>query len=174
MTPKKLPTYERLHEIFEYKNGMLFFSGKDFDSLGRNRRYLAGKRAGSLHPLGYRKVSVDQVPYMEHRIIWLMHYKDSPVEFLDHINNKRDDNRIENLRPATRQENNLNAVIRKDNKLGIKGVHWNARDQRYTVALQVNGKRKTFGNYKDLELAELVAYEAREKYHGNFANHGLR
>jgi len=33
MTPKKLPTYERLHEIFEYKNGMLFFSGKDFDSL---------------------------------------------------------------------------------------------------------------------------------------------
>jgi len=27
-------------------------------------------------------------------------------------------------------------------------------------------------NYEDLELAELVAYEARNKYHGRYANHG--
>ena len=36
----------------------------------------------------------------------------------------------------------------------------------------VNKQNKFFGLFKDLELASLVADEARNKYHGEFANHG--
>ena len=42
----------------------------------------------------------------------------------------------------------------------------------YHVRLQVNGKPKSFGTYADLELAELVASEARNLYYGEYANHG--
>jgi hypothetical protein len=42
----------------------------------------------------------------------------------------------------------------------------------YQVKINVNKNTKSLGTFKDLELAELVAMEARNKYHGNFANHG--
>lgn len=169
---KPLPSYEELHRLFYYDDGKLFYKGSCPDSIGRNRKYTSGKRAGALHPLGYRKVSFGSSRYMEHRIIWIMHHKDSPAKYIDHINNKRDDNRIENLRVADRCENNSNAVIRKDNTTGIKGVYWNKRDNKYTVSLSVNGNRNTYGNYSDIELAGLVASELRDKYHGPYANHG--
>lgn len=154
-----LPTYERLHQIFDYKDGQLFRK--------------SGKLAGGVHPLGYVKVRADGKMYMAHRLIWKMFNKDFEVGTLDHINNKPADNRIENLRTATRAENNRNAVLRKDNTSGVKGVSWNTRDKRWTVAIMLDGKRKTLGNYKDLELAELVSWEARDKFHGKFANFGL-
>jgi hypothetical protein len=35
----------------------------------------------------------------------------------------------------------------------------------------VNKKRKYIGSFEDVELADLVAQEARDKYHGRFARH---
>lgn len=57
----------------------------------------------------------------------------------------------------------------KPNNTGIKNVSWEAAKQKFRVALQVNKVRKFFGYFDDLELAELVAVEARAKYHGAFA-----
>ena len=82
----------------------------------------------------------------------------------------RNDNSIENLRPAN-SKNQQNAKIRKDNKSGIKGVYWFAELKKWKVDIGVNGKRKYIGVFNDLELAELVAQEARDKYHGKFARH---
>ena len=93
-----IPSYEKLHSLFEYRDGMLFHKAGKTDSMGRSIDYLAGERAGTLHPFGYRKVSIDQHPYMEHRVIWKMFNKDFEDGTLDHINNNRSDNRIENLR----------------------------------------------------------------------------
>ena len=36
-----------------------------------------------------------------------------------------------------------------------------------------NGKRVVSLMFDDLELAQLVAHEARDKFHGAFANHGV-
>jgi hypothetical protein len=41
------------------------------------------------------------------------------------------------------------------------------------VDIMVDSKKKYIGVFDDLELAELVAMEARNKYHGAFANHGI-
>lgn len=171
---KPLPSTERLHELFEYRDGCLFYKNDLRDSLGRKTKITAGTRAGSLHPLGYRKMRVDGVMYFEHRIVWQMFNPDQCGCVLDHINNKRDDNRIENLRMADKVKNGQNSLIRKDNTSGVKGVCWNKRDKRYTVSLNINGVRKAFGNFIDFELAELVATEARNKFHGSFANHGFK
>jgi hypothetical protein len=155
-----LPSYARLHELFEYRDGQLI-------------RKKNGKVAGHHHVLGYIKVRADGKIYMAHRLIYKMFNKDFEVGTLDHINNKPDDNRIENLRLATRAENNRNAVIRKDNTSGVKGVSWNARDMRWTACIQINGKRKALGNFKDLALATEFIQLVRDMVHGDFANHGL-
>lgn len=169
---KVLPTYERLHELFEYKNGCLFYKNDLYDSLGRATAIKKGFKAGSLHPLGYRKLRVDGIIYMEHRIIWVMFNKESPELDIDHINNDRSDNRIENLRVVSRSKNMMNASLRKDNTSGVKGVTWNNRDKRWTATIMVNKSKKCLGNYVDLELAELVVQEARLKFHGVYANNG--
>ena len=168
-----LPSIERLHELFEYKDGALFYKKDLHNSLGKKTKIVAGTCAGGLHPLGYRKIRVDGKVYFEHRIIWQM-FNNEPCDFvIDHINNKRDDNRIENLRLASCNENNQNTVLRKDNTSGAKGVTWNERDKRWTASISVNGKRKALGNFKDFSLAKEFVQLARDMVHGSFANHGL-
>ena len=83
-----------------------------------------------------------------------------------HLNNC-----IENLREATLQENQYNRKLNKNNKIGHKNIFWSERDKSFVVKLKINGKQKSW-YVKDLELAILVAEEARDKYHGKFANHG--
>ena len=58
------------------------------------------------------------------------------------------------------------------NTSGVKGVSWRRKSKKWTVRVTVDGEYKSFGSYDDLELAELVAIEARNKYHKEFANHG--
>ncbi|MGU0171669.1 HNH endonuclease [Escherichia coli] len=43
---------------------------------------------------------------------------------VDHINMIRSDNRIVNLRAATRAQNGQNSKTRSDNASGVKGVSW--------------------------------------------------
>ena len=38
--------------------------------------------------------------------------------------------------------------------------------------MRVNKKMRSLGSFDDLELAQLVAVEARNKFHGEYVNHG--
>lgn len=98
----------------------------------------------------------------------MMHHGYMP-EFVDHADKNPLNNSLDNLRPATRAQNNSNVGIRKDNTSGAKGVCWHRG--KWEVRVSVDGKRKHIGSYDDFELAELVSIMAREKYHGNFACH---
>jgi hypothetical protein len=44
---------------------------------------------------------------------------------------------------------------------------------KYQVRLRINKQNTVIGHFEDLELAQLVAMEARNKYHGVYANHGV-
>jgi hypothetical protein len=88
---------------------------------------------------------------------------------LDHINGIKTDNRIENLREATHSENQWNKTKTKRNTSGFKGI--TLEDGRWRVRIGLNRKNINIGVFDDIELAELVAVEARNKYHGNFAKH---
>jgi hypothetical protein len=101
-----------------------------------------------------------------------MHTGEMPV-VVDHINRIKTDHRIENLRAADHHTNNYNKETQKNNKLGVKNVCWNEQNKKYWVQVRAKGKTVVSKMFDSLELAELVATEARDKFHGKFANHGV-
>ena len=157
-------TKEYLHQIFEYRDGHLYYKEKT------GQRKNIGDRVGFISKTGYFATSIKKRPYLVHRLIFLMFYGYLPKQ-IDHINNDRADNKIDNLRAADNTKNQWNVKIRKDNKSGYKNVCWIERDNRYKVEITVNKNKIYLGYYADAELADLVAHEARDKYHGKFARH---
>jgi hypothetical protein len=65
---------------------------------------------------------------------------------IDHINDIKNDNRLENLKIVT---NRQNCYKTKNNKSSIyKGVSWFASKQKWFSRIYINGKVKCLGYYK--------------------------
>ena len=156
-------TKELLHELFEYRDGKLFWK-----KMRGCRSDLVNKEAGSINENNYRRIKIKDKLYMAHRVVFMFHHGYMPEE-VDHIDCNRQNNSIENLRAVTKSQNCWNRKIPTSNTTGIKGVCWHKAAKQWYVQLQVAKKMKYFGIYKDLELAELVAKEARNLYHGAYA-----
>jgi hypothetical protein len=161
---KMIITKEFLHQRFKYQNGFLFYKSKPAN------RIKIGDMAGYKNGDGYLVVEINHKCYGIHRLIFMMFNGYLPNE-IDHIDNNRLNNKIENLRPATKFQNFLNRTKRSDNTSGVKGVYWHKDRKKWQVSLSVNKKSKYFGLFDNFELAKLVSIEARNKYHGNFANY---
>ena len=127
--------------------------------------------AGWLHD-GYITIEINNKPYKAHRLAWLYVNGEMPTNLIDHIDNNRSNNKISNLREATRQENSENYKTPKTNKSGVKNVSWYKNLNKWVVSISIKKTKKTIGYFDDIELAELVAIEARNKYRLEFANHG--
>jgi len=101
----------------------------------------------------------------------LMHKEVIDVPFgydTDHINRNKLDNRRENLRFATRSQNNANQRINSYNTSGYKGVSWNKSLKLWMAYIKVNGKR--YVKYsKNKEEAAKKYNEMAKEYFGEFA-----
>jgi hypothetical protein len=155
---------DEIIELFEYKDGNLYWK----KSL--NNRAKIGQIAGSKLPLGYRIIGVNGKHYLMHRLIFMLFNNYVPKK-IDHIDGNPLNNRIENLREANDAENSYNAKLRKDNTTGHKGVIWHKLAKKWRVIVKANKKVIYSGYFDNLELASLVAQEARHKFHGKFAKH---
>jgi len=176
---------EKLHEIFEYREGELYWKERpesDFSTKNAwsvwNSRYV-GKMAGNINldkRLGknnksYKQLKFQGIQAQLHRVIFAMHYGYYP-EFIDHIDGDGLNNRIENLRPCNRNTNGYNQKINTNNVSGYKNVCWSNSHERWVVGIRKNGKKYT-KHFKKDELDEAVEYarELREKLHGDYARH---
>lgn len=104
-----------------------------------------------------------------HRLAWYLTTGYWPEHEVDHINGDRADNRWCNLREATRSENNWNVGLLPNNTSGLKGVSWHKPSRKWRVRVQHFGIVVVNTLTEDIELAQLISEEARNKYHGIFA-----
>ena len=89
---------------------------------------------------------------------------------IDHINGDRSDDRIENLRLATRQQQQWNIQATASNTSGYKGVSYYKRTGKWRAYIQVNNKQKSLGYFCTKENAYLAYTEAAKQLHGKFYN----
>lgn len=133
------------------------------------RRAKAGDAAGSLWSCGYVAIGVAGQRVLAHRLAWFIETGEWPGFDIDHINGNRQDNRIANLRPASRSQNMANTPKRASNTSGVKGVHWSSRSRRWIARVMKDGKQIHLGTFKDLsDAAEAYAAGATVAF-GEFA-----
>jgi hypothetical protein len=121
---------------------------------------------------GYLRVRVAGRLYYAHRLAWLYMTGEWPDGDIDHINERKNDNRMLNLRACSRSENKQNVSLTKSNTSGTKGVGWAAREQKWRARIQHNGKDVHLGYFSTKKDAISAIREARLLLHGEFANHG--
>ncbi len=116
--------------------------------------------AGSIKKDGYRYITIKRKLYSAHRLIWILFHGSEPDGIIDHINRIKTDNRIENLRIATKEQNGANAGMYCTNKTGFKGVHYCKRDKRFIASITFHGKIKRIGGYATAEEASQAYQKA--------------
>jgi len=162
--PMQLPDTDRLRQLLRYEaeTGKLYWDNNE-----RWRRN--GKAAGYYHHRGYRYIRIDNATYAVHRVVWKMYYGFDPNVAIDHINLIKDDNRIANLREASKQENSRNTAPGPSNRSGFKGVCFHKISSKWRAQITANGKVIHLGYFDTPEQAHAAYAEAACKYFGEFA-----
>ena len=130
-----------------------------------------GKPAGCICSTGYLRIKINGKKHQAHRLAWLYVYGEMPPEDIDHINHIRTDNRIKNLRLATREANTRNITMRKDNQSGFNGVSF--KGHAWDAFISVDRKNKHLGRYYSKIDAIAARIRANKKY-GYHKNHGVK
>ncbi len=155
VTSSKPLTKEWARFFFIYEDGKLYrrYSCRSFK---------AGLEVGTINSRGYRAVMVKKKWSLAHRIVWAYFNGEPTSECIDHINGNKLDNRIENLRQATFQQNNQN---RKD----AKGVTLVKKTGNWQAQICVSGKTVYLGSFVEKSDALNARKVAEDKYFGEFA-----
>lgn len=150
----------------------LFIDGsEDVDATFKswNKRW-AGKEAfTSDDGVGYRQGRIFGKSYRAHRVAWAIYHGAWPADEIDHINGCRMDNRLENLREATREENGRNAGAKITNTSGFKGVSWKKDIGKWRARILVSGVEHSLGVFDCPKEAHQAYSEAARRMHGEFA-----
>jgi len=118
------------------------------------------------HKDGYKRLNLTYKnvikTYSVHRIVGYAYHGldiDNPKAEIDHINMIKNDNRVVNLRPSTRQKNSFNT--------NAKGYSWDEHAKKWKVQICVNGKQMHLGYFKkeDEQLASECYQEAKRIHH---------
>jgi hypothetical protein len=115
-----------------------------------------------------------KIPENSSKLISMHRFILNPPEgiFVDHRNCNGLDNRRDNLRPATRGQNNCNRRKRKGCSSKYKGVYFHKSRKgrkKWDAYINVNGKRIFLGTYQTQEEAAMAYDAAAKKYYGQFA-----
>ena len=154
---KKLLNYNKETGIFTWK-------------VKRGNRKIGDK--ATIKCSGYIEIQIYGFLYKAHRLAWLYTYGEWPKNDIDHINGIRHDNRICNLREATRTENLINGKISPRNTTGYKGVSLDNNGD-YRARISLNKKQIYLGLFKTPEEAHKAYLEKAKEFYGEFAYDGV-
>lgn len=160
----------RLKELLHYDPE----TGHFYWLVDRGPMARAGSQAGTLHKAKkslspYVRIKLEGQSYLAHRLAFLFMTGAWPLGEPDHRNTNTLDNSWLNLRDATPSQNQANRKVRRDNKSGIKGAFYIARDKIYLSQIQVSGQTIKLGYFKTAQEAGRVYEAAAKRYFGEFA-----
>ncbi|MBZ9922276.1 HNH endonuclease [Mesorhizobium sp. BR1-1-7] len=118
---------------------------------------------------GHIQFGLDGRNHLGHRIAWLIVHGECPP-LVDHENRIRDDNRLLNLRAATRSQNNTNTRVYSNNTSGFRGVSRRSSRNKWSAHIRHAGKTLHLGNFNCITAAALAYDAAARKFHGEFAS----
>ncbi|ENG0769479.1 HNH endonuclease [Salmonella enterica subsp. enterica] len=151
------PPPDELRDYLYYDDGEIF-------------RTDTKNRVGNLNTSGYFSFTYKGRTFLVHRLIYWLHTGDWP-EFVDHKNGDHLDNRIENLREATKDENCRNVGVRANNTTGYAGVA--KRGNKYNIQIRIEGKKYEIYGYHSLEAAALARDILVKLFYGDFGQYGI-
>lgn len=148
----KHPSQAELKELFDYRDGELIWKNHYFKTL-------IGEVAGGIGKSGYRQIKISYRLYSAHRLICIFHNGDIPENLVvDHIDRNKLNNKIENLRLITQQENTFN---RND----ARGCYFNKNANKWQAQIGMNGKLISIGYFTNKAEAHSAYITAKKKYH---------
>lgn len=156
----KALTADRLRDVINYDpiTGVFTWRARVSSTI------YAGDPAGSLSSRGYLRITVDKIEYRANRLAWLYMHGSWPEFEVDHIDGDRANNRIVNLRDATRAINSQNQRrAQSHNKCGVLGV--SAKRNRWEARITYGGIKRYIGTFETQELAHEAYLEAKRRFH---------
>lgn len=146
-----------------YKDGHLFWKSKNAP------RKVLDRPIGCKDKDGYLTFGMDKQTKKVSRVIWEMHHGEIPSNMvIDHADGNKTNNRIENLRLATRQQNNMNRKNVGDTSK-YKGVSRHSQSGKWQARIQVGGIVNFIGLFcSEEEAAEAYNKHAKDLF-GDFA-----
>ena len=166
---KPLPPVDLLRELYHYdeNNGVLLRKKP-------RRGVKVGQVVGCMAANGYITLGIrinrKQRRYAAHRVMYAIFYGEDPGLYeIDHIDGNRANNRINNLRLATRVQNLANGPARKTARCGFRGVSFFKPIRKWRADIKANGKQKCLGYFDDPEVAARAYDRAALEVFGEFA-----
>lgn len=157
-------TPKRIRELFIYEPD----TGNLVWLVTKSSKAPRGSVAGSAGSKGHIYIQVDYTMYAAHQIVYLLHHGFIPDE-IDHIDQDKTNNRIENLRACTSSQNKGNIGLLRNNRTGYRGVSMNGRSGFYHAQIKIHGKQTYLGRFSTPEEAALRYNEAAREHFGEFA-----
>jgi len=159
---KWIPNYEGFYII--NNQGVIKSVDRFKNGIGENRSVIKGKvLAQSKTSSGYLGVSLSKhglrKTYTTHQllaIVFLNHIPSNHKIVIDHKNNIKTDNRVDNLQLITNREN-VSKTPRGSSK--FTGVHFQKQSKRWIASITKNNIQKYLGSFK----TQLQAREAYNK-----------
>lgn len=146
-----------------------------FYRLKTHRKVKAGDIAGSIHqlshhPKAYIRIGIFGKPVSAHRLAWFYMTGSWPTGDIDHINQNSLDNRWENLRECSHQDNGKNQKKYINNTSGVVGVHLRSSG-KWRARIFHQGKHINLGQFDSFDAA-VAARDIASKGYGFHENHG--
>ena len=141
---------------------------EDFELLNQYNWYVLSNHSGKFYAVRMSsRTEGKRHQFKMDRHILVLDYGDRREA--DHINHNILDNRQDNLRICTHQQNMMNQKSRLNASSRFKGVYWDKQHNKWRVAIRIDGHKKYLGLFDIEELAALTYDMVAIREHGEFA-----